>query len=148
MSGNGDPAGFFPVLILAMTSFLCNRIPSVSLYQSDDFTDFQDESPGFLFTLGRCCTLGFSADVMICPGSYCFCSLTLLSSCIFHDSRPNSPTPGGFPANPPTMKPGRLHTPLPTARSFTSNLFWLPRARSEGFWSGFEKKWGGIFVKK
>jgi hypothetical protein len=36
MSGYGDPVWFFPVPVRPVTSFCCNRIPSVGLNESDD----------------------------------------------------------------------------------------------------------------
>jgi hypothetical protein len=46
VTGNGDPAGFYRMFELAMASFCCNKVPSVSLDHLDNLTDFQDESSG------------------------------------------------------------------------------------------------------
>jgi hypothetical protein len=45
MSGYRDPVGFFRMLVLAMTPFCCNKIPSVSLNELDDLADSSRVNP-------------------------------------------------------------------------------------------------------
>jgi hypothetical protein len=48
MPGNCYPAGFFCVLVLAMTSFSHEKVPSISFDYPDNFADFQDVTSGCL----------------------------------------------------------------------------------------------------
>ena len=49
VSGDRDPAGFFRMLVLAMTSFCCNTVPSVSFDQLNDFPDLQDDASSTMY---------------------------------------------------------------------------------------------------
>lgn len=46
--GNRDPAGFFRMFKLAMTSFCCNQVPSISFDDLNNFPDFQDDTSSTL----------------------------------------------------------------------------------------------------
>jgi hypothetical protein len=49
--GNGDPAGFFRMFILAMTSFCCYKVPSISFDYLNNFPDFQDDRLQYLVSV-------------------------------------------------------------------------------------------------
>jgi len=48
MPGDSYPAGFFRMLILAMTSLCCYDIPSIGLDYFNNLTDFQDATSSSL----------------------------------------------------------------------------------------------------
>ena len=54
VSGNGNPAALFRMLILTMTSFCRYQVPSISFDYLNNFPDFQED------TSGTC----------ICPGGF------------------------------------------------------------------------------
>ena len=59
MPGNGDPAGFFRMFILAVTSFCCNQVPSISFYYLNNFPDFQDDTSSTLYQITVCLLFRF-----------------------------------------------------------------------------------------
>jgi hypothetical protein len=48
MSGNGYPPGLDWVFVLTMTPFRRDKKPPIFFDNLDDFSNFQDESPGIL----------------------------------------------------------------------------------------------------
>lgn len=53
MSGNGYPAGFLLMFVLAVASFGGNKVPSIGFDDPDDFPHFQDgaSSTVYLYTM-------------------------------------------------------------------------------------------------
>jgi hypothetical protein len=44
VSGKGDPAGFYRMLLLAMTPSCCYEVPSIGFGDFDDVPDFQEDT--------------------------------------------------------------------------------------------------------
>jgi hypothetical protein len=51
MPGKGDPARFFRMFVLAVTSFCCNQVPTISFDHLNNFPDFQDDTPSNLYLI-------------------------------------------------------------------------------------------------